>query len=77
MACNEDGGRLFTEARTNRTRRNVFKLKAGRYRLDTRKKFFHSAGDEAWKKAAQASCGFPIAGSIQGQIGWAWSNMVK
>lgn len=76
VACNEGGGRLLTEACTDRTRRNIFKLKAGRYRLDTCMKFFYNAGGETWKEAAQRSCGSSIAGSIQGQIGWAWSNLV-
>jgi len=39
-ACNEDGGRLFSRACSNRTRGNDFRLKEGRFSLDTREIFF-------------------------------------
>jgi len=47
-----------------------FKLKEGRFRLDIRKKFFVMKVDEALAQVVQRSCGCPIIGSAQGQVGW-------
>jgi len=48
---------------------NVFKPKEGKFSLDVRKKFFTQC-DVALKQVAQRSCGCPIPGGIQGQVGW-------
>ena len=32
--------------------------------------FFTRGGGEALEWAAQRSCGFPIPGGVQGQLGW-------
>jgi len=39
-ACRKDGENLFSEASCDRTRSNGFKLREGRFRLDTRMKLF-------------------------------------
>ena len=41
-----------------------FKLKEGRFRLNIRKK-----GGEAVAQVAQRSCGCPLPGRVQGQVG--------
>jgi len=55
---------LFTQADSDRTRGNGFKLKEGRLRSDVRRKLFTQRA-----KRAQ-SCGCPIPGGARG-LGWA------
>ena len=58
----QEGKRFFTQSDTDRTRRNGFKLKEGKFELDFRKKFF-TQSSEALQKAAQ-NCGCPIPGGV-------------
>ena len=54
---------------SGRTRGEGLKLGQGRFRLDIRKKFFHSEGGDALNRLPKGGCGCPIPGGIQDQAG--------
>lgn len=52
----EDGARLFMVLCNGRTRDNGQKLKQDKFRLDLRKKLFHSEGSQVLEQIVQRSC---------------------
>jgi len=68
VAYRKAGEGLYTRACSDRTRGDGFKVKKGRFRLDIRNIFFK--GGEALIQVAQRSCGCPLPGGVQGEVGW-------
>lgn len=66
-ASNGAEERLCTDSCSDRAKGNGLKLNEGKFRSEIRKKFFTCEGDEA--QVAKGSCGQPMFGSVQGQVG--------
>jgi len=75
-ACKKDGERLFTKTCSHRTGFNGFKLKEGRFRFDTRKKFFTMRVVRHWNRLPREALAASSPGtSVQGQIGCGFEQL--
>jgi len=65
---------LFTWPDSDRTRKNGFKFKEGRFRLDVRKKLLTVRVVRRWHSCPEKLWG-PIPEGTQGQVGWALGSL--
>ena len=72
----QEGDGLFTWVDSNRTRRNGFKLRQGRFRLDIRKKFFHTEGGEALNRLPKEAVDAPSLEAFKARLDVALGSLV-
>ena len=75
-AYKKDGERLFTKAWSNRTWRNYFKLKDGRFRLGIRKKFFMMRVVRHWNRLPREVVDTPPLEVFKVRLDGALSNLI-
>jgi len=75
-ACRKAGEALFTRSCGDRTRGNGFKLKEGRFRLYTRKKFFTMRVVRPWNRLPREAVAAPSLEVFKARLDGALSNLV-
>jgi len=75
-AYRKDGDNLFSKACCDRTRSNGFKLREGRYRLDTRKKLFTIRVVKHWNRLLGEAVEAPSLETFKVKLKGALSNLV-
>ncbi|GAB0178802.1 hypothetical protein GRJ2_000345500 [Grus japonensis] len=75
-AYNKAGEGLFTRACSDRTRDNGFKLKEGRFRLHTRKKFFTMRVVRHWNRLPRGAVDAPSLEVFKARLDGALGNVV-
>jgi len=75
-AYRKDGEGLFTRMCSDRTKGNGSKLKEGRFRLDTRKKFFTMRVVKHWNRLPREAVDAPSLEVFKTRLDGALSNLV-
>jgi len=75
-AYKKTGNRLFSRARSDRTRGNGFKVKEGRFRLDTGKKFFTVRVVKHWNRLRREVVDAPSLETFKVRLDGALSDVV-
>lgn len=70
LSLSKGGDRLVSRVCYNRKRKNCFKRKVQRFRLDVRKKFFFNRGSKALEQVSKRGGGCLAPADIQCQVGW-------
>jgi len=73
----KDGENHFSKACCDNTRSNGFKLREGRFRLDTRKKFFTMRVVKHWNRLPREIVEAPYLETFQARLDGALSNLTK
>jgi len=76
-ADRKDGEGLFTRGCSDRTRGNGCKLKEGRFRLDSRKKFFPMRMVKHWSRLPREAVAAPSMAGFKARLDGALSNLVQ
>jgi len=76
-AYKKDGDRLFSRACCDKARGNGSKLKEGRFRLDTRKKFFTPRVLRPWHRLLREAVDAPSLEVFKARLDRALSNLVQ
>jgi len=75
-AYRKDEGNLFSKTCCDRTRRNGFKLREGRFRLDIRKRFFTMRVVKDWNGLTGESVEAPSLETFQARLERALRNLI-
>ena len=76
VAYRQAGKVLFVRMCSNRTRRNGFKLEEGRFRPDTRQKFFTMRVVRHWNRLPNKVVDAPSLEAFKARLDGAFSNLV-
>jgi len=76
-AYKKDGDRLFSGACCDMTRGNGFRLKEGRFRLDTKKKFFTLRVVRQWNRLPREMAHVPSLETFKARLDGALSNLIQ
>ena len=67
---------MFTRVASDRTKGNGFKLRQGRFRLDTRRKFFHTEGGDALNRLPKEAVDAPSLQAFKARLDVALGSLV-